>query len=96
MPYYDRINISEGINLVKSNNSKEYMICQYWFFNHESKFQESVFNGCHDLTMLCLNISHITIITVKNVDYRCVIHNISKSESISLLENSVLEDSGYI
>ena len=45
--------------------------------------------------MLSVNISDITIITVKNVDYRCVIHNISRSEAINLLESSVLEDRGY-
>ena len=37
--------------------------------------------------MLCL--CGIAIITVKNVDYRCIIHNISKSGAINLLENSV-------
>ena len=41
--------------------------------------------------MLCLNISNITIITVKNVDYCCIIHNITKSEAIDLLESVVLE-----
>ena len=45
--------------------------------------------------MLCLNISDIAIITVKNVDYHCIIYNISKSEAINLLENSVLKDRGY-
>ena len=29
-------------------------------------------------------------------DYRCIIHNISKSEVINLLKASVLEDRGYI
>ena len=39
----------------------------------------------------------IAIITVKNVDYRCIIHNISKSEAINLLnKTSILEDHGYI
>ena len=46
--------------------------------------------------MLCLNISDIAIITVKGADYGCIIHNISKSEAIRLLENSVLDDCGYI
>ena len=46
--------------------------------------------------MLSVNISDIVIITVKNVDYRCIIHNISKSKAINLLENSVLEDRGHI
>ena len=43
-----------------------------------------------------VNIKDIAIITVKNVDYRCIIHNIHKSEAINLLINSVLEDYGFI
>ena len=46
--------------------------------------------------MLCVNISNIAIMTIKTVDYRCIIHNISKSEAINLLENSVLENVEYI
>ena len=34
--------------------------------------------------------------TVKNVGYCCIMYNISKSEVLNLLENSVLEDRGYI
>ena len=64
------------------------------FLNQGFKFQDYVRNGCHDLTMLCLNISNITNITVKNVDYRYIIHN-SKSQAINLLKNYVLEDRGY-
>ena len=82
--------------ITKSNNRKEYTIYQYQFFNHGFKFQDSVCNGYHNLTMLCLNISDIAIITFKDVDYRCIAHDISKSEAIRLLENSVLYDRGYI
>ena len=64
------------------------MICHYWYFNHGFKFQDSVCNGCHNLTILYLSVSKISIITVKNFDYRCIIHNISKSEAINLLKNS--------
>ena len=64
--------------------------------NHGFKFQNSICNGCHDLTMLCFNISDIAIITIKRVDYCCIIHAIGKSEAIHLLENSVLDDRGYI
>ena len=46
--------------------------------------------------MLSVNISDIAIITVKNVDYRCIIHNISKSEAINLIKNYVLEDRRYL
>ena len=53
------------------------MICDYWFFNHVFGFQDSIYNGCHDLKMLCFNISDIAIITVKGGDY----HDINKSEA---------------
>ena len=61
MLYYNRIDISQGTDLAKSNKSKECIICDYCFFNHWYEFQDSVSNGCHDLTMLCLNISGIVI-----------------------------------
>ena len=95
MLYYDRIDISEGIDVAKSNNSKECVICHYLLLNHGFENQYYVCTGCHDLSMLCLNVSDIAIITVKNVDYCCIIYNISKSEVINLLENSVLEDRDY-
>ena len=43
-----------------------------------------------------VDISHIAIIAVKNVDYSCIIHNISKTEAINLLKNFVLKDREYI
>ena len=46
--------------------------------------------------MSCVNIRDIIIITVKNVGHCCIIHNISKSEAINLLESAVLENDGYI
>ena len=72
------------------------MIWHYFYFNHGFKFQDYVCNGCHDLTMLSLNISDIAIITVKNIDYRCTIYNISNSETSNLSKNSVLENHGFI
>ena len=46
--------------------------------------------------MLCLNISDITIITFKGINYLCIIHYISKSDAFHLWENYVLYDRGYI
>ena len=76
MLYYDIINISERTDATKSNKSRECMICYYWFFNHRFKLQDHVCNNCHDLTMLCLNISHNAIITVINVDYHWTMYYI--------------------
>ena len=96
MLYCDKIDISKGIDSSKRHRSKECMISYYSFSNHGFILHGSVCNGCHDLTILSLNISDIAIITVKNVDYCCIIHNISKSEAINLLKNSSLKDRGYI
>ena len=87
--------MSGRIDPTKSNKSRECMICHYWFFNHGFKFQDYACTGCHDLTTLCLHTSDIVIITVKNVDHNCIMHNISKSKGFNLLENSILEDHGY-
>ena len=96
MLYYDIIDLSERIDSGRSNNSKVCMFYHHSFFNNELKCQDSVCNGCHNLMMLCLNLSDIAVTTVKGVDYCWIIHDISKSEAIHLLENSVLDDRGYI
>ena len=72
------------------------MICHYWFSNRGFKFQDSVCNGCRDLTILCLNASDVAIIIIKNIDYRRIIQNIIKSEAINSLKSFVFEDRGYI
>ena len=59
-------------DVAKSNNNKEYMVCYYLFCNHRFKFQNFFCTGYHDLIMLCLNLSDIIIITVKNVNLRCI------------------------
>ena len=40
MLYYDIIDLGKGIDLTKSKkvNSKECILCYYWYFNHRSKF----------------------------------------------------------
>ena len=39
------------------------------------------------VVMLSVTINDIAIITVKNVDYCCIVHSISKSEAVKLLKN---------
>ena len=96
MLYYDGINLSKGIDAAKSKSNKECIVFYYSFFNHRFGFQNSVCNGCHDLMILCLNISSISDITVKGVDYRSIIHEIGKSDPIYCLESRVLDNRRYI
>ena len=47
---YDKINISEGIEINKTSASKECAICQYWhFLNKNFSYEPYLCNGCHDL-----------------------------------------------
>ena len=94
MLYYNRTDLSKEIDIVISNNNKEYTVYHYWYFKHLSilsilrfKFQKSFCNHCHYLLMLSLNISDTTIITVKGIDYNCIISDNSKSDTILLLES---------
>ena len=77
-----------------------YSLPLFVFLNHGFKFQCNVFNVCLTIVMFfmiwrCV-ISDIAIITVSWVDYCCIIHGISKCDTIHLLENSVFDDRGYI
>ena len=49
MIYFNRIEVSEGIDINKTSVSNECDICHYWcFLNYSFKFQPNVCNGCHD------------------------------------------------
>ena len=87
MLYYDRIDVSEGIDVNKTSASKECDICHYWYFlNYNFKFQTNVCNRCHDLSMMSINLSDIIpILNIKCSNYHCVISLISKNEAIKLL-----------
>ena len=50
MLYYDGVDISEGIDVSKTNASEECDICHYWYFSSYSfKFQKNVCDRYHYL-----------------------------------------------
>ena len=58
MLYFDRIDVSEGIDVNKTNASKECDICHYWYFlNYRFKFQPNVCNRFHDFLMISMNLA---------------------------------------
>ena len=86
MIYLKRIDVSEGTDVNKTSASKECDICQYWYFlNYSFKFQPNVCNRCHDLLMMSMNLSGITILNIKGSDYHRIISLISKNEAINLM-----------
>ena len=66
MLYYDRIDVCEGIDINKTIASKECDICHNWhFLNKGLKFQPYVYNKCHDLLMMFMNLSDIGILNIQ-------------------------------
>ena len=85
MLYYDRIDFSEGIYVIKTSQSRKCGICHSrYFFDKGFKFRPDIYKGCHDVLMLFLNIA---ILNIQYADYHCIIRQISKSEAINLMQN---------
>ena len=91
MLYFDRIDVSEGSDVIKTSASKECDIYHYWYFlNFSFKFQPNVCNRYHDLLMMLMNLSDIAILNIKGSDYHCIISLINKNVAINLMQNGDL------
>ena len=91
MLYFDRIQVSEGVDVNKTSTLKECDICHYWYFlNYSFNFQTNVCNRCLSLLIMFMNLSGIAILNIKGSDYRGIVSLISKTEAIKLMQNSDL------
>ena len=97
MIQYERVDISEGIDINKLNKPKECMIYHYWCFKNSGyKHEPYVCNECHDLSVMVYDLNDFMILNIKGVDYRCYVFNMSKNDAIKLLRNSVLDNKGVL
>ena len=46
--------------------------------------------------MVVYDLKYFMILNIKNVDYTCYVFNMSKSDAINLLNNSVLDNKGVL
>ena len=97
MLLYEKIDVSEGIDVNKTSASKECELCHYWLFKDVGfKFEEHVCSGCHDLLTMVYSLKNIAILTAKGATFRCVLMSISKNEGLKRLNNSVTYDRGVL
>ena len=93
MIYYDRIDVSEGIDVNKTIVSKECDICHCWYFlNKGFKFEPDLCNRCHDLLMVSMSLSNIAVLNIKGSIYCYIIIRISKRKTINLMQSATLMD----
>ena len=87
---YDRIDISEGIDVNKTNASKEYDICHYWY-------EPYLCNGCHYIMQKAMNFNDVAIFFVTGSDYRIHFWYMSKDAAINIMKTFDLnEKSGLL
>ena len=68
---YDRIDISEGIDMDKTNKSGECDICHYWYFLDKNfNYEKYLCNGCHDLMQKAVSFNNVAIVSIKGNYYR--------------------------
>ena len=73
MLYYDKIDVSEEIDVNKSSKSKECMIFYDWYFLDSGyTYEPKVCNDCHDISTTTYELKNIAIMNIKDVDYRYV------------------------
>ena len=91
---YDRIDISEGIDVNTSNDkSKECDVCRYWYLLDKSfRYQPHLCNGCHDLMQKVMSFNDAAIVSIKSSDYRIHFWYMSKDDAINIMHNSNLID----
>ena len=90
---YNRIDISEGIDVNKTNLSKECDICCYWYFKDIGfKYEKNLCNGCHDLMEKAISFNNVTIAYVKGSAYRIHFWHMSKDDSTNIINGSNLVD----
>ena len=90
---YGRIDISEGLDVNKTNSSIEFDNCHYWYFKDIGfKYEPYLCNGCHDLMQKAMNFNVVAIVSVNESDYRIHFWYMSKDDAISITKNSDLNE----
>ena len=90
---YERIDISEGIDINKTNLSKECDICNYWYFkNIGFKYEPYLCNSCHDLMQKAMSFNNVATVYVKRNAYRIHFWYMDKNDAINIMNGSYLVD----
>ena len=71
MLYYHRIDVSKGIDVNKTGESKECDICHYWYLLDQGfQFQPDICNGCQNVLMMSMNLCDIAFLNIHGADYK--------------------------
>ena len=91
---YDRIDISEGIDIKKCDEtSRECSLCKfYYFLNKNFNYQMYLCDRCHDMSMKANSMQNLAIFYHKGNAYRVNFVFMSKNDAFNLIKNSNIID----
>ena len=72
---YDRIDISKGINVYKTDKSKECMFCHFWYFlNKNFKYGPYLCDGCYDVVQNQQILKILVLFMLEKMDTVFIFH----------------------
>ena len=85
---YDRIYISEGIDINKcEETSRECSLCKFYYF---FKYGPYLCDGCYDMSMKAVSIQNLTIINHNGNYYRVIFTFMTKKDAYNLIKNAII------
>ena len=90
---YNRIYISEEIDVNKTDLSKKYDIYHYWYFKDIGfKYEKYLYNGCQDLMQEAMSFNNVAVVYVTGSAYRIHFWYMSKDDAVRIMNGSNLVD----
>ena len=91
---YDRIYISEGIDINKcEETSRRCNSCKlYYFLDKNFSYGSFLCNGCYDMSLKALSMQNLTIINHNGNYYHVNFAFINKKDAYNLIKNATIID----
>ena len=89
---YDRINICEGIDTNKCEETSRKCSLRkfYYFLDKNFKYGSYLCDGCYDMFMKAGSIQNLTIINHNGNYYRVIFAFMSKKDASNLIKNAII------
>ena len=89
---YEKIDISDGIDVDISDKSKECMLCCYWhFLNKSFSYGPYLCDRCYNMMQKCNKLKNIAIVHIKENVYRiCFLYMIKHEAKKSMTYSNLI------
>ena len=79
---YDRIDISEWIDVNKTNKSKEFLFCHYWYFlNKNFSYGPYTCDDYYDIVQRSTDFKNIATVRIKKTAYKIYFQHMTKHKA---------------